>query len=289
MKPDLYNEFHLFLIPKEWGGPQPNKYVSRYFGRDIDAHIIYLEQDCWMYVKFARFMLFSRITGTSHTFRYAQITFEGSALTTLQYLESEELSAYLVERAEVVYEHFQSTTSPTQIEVIRQHLQHNLEKINSSELGQRMIQDLKAEISPYVHDPSFKYLCDCCHKNMVAPEGFLLRTFEIIVSQPYWKFYFSMLGLTDPINDAALRGEYFIQIAGQEGPWTVCDQCIDMFAVDKVVSKEYMESWIAEKGGFFPPKCKNFREHVPQADLDALVYWLCTVSIDKAQDGPANT
>jgi len=88
IKPKAYDDLHLLLLPDEgWAGKQPNQFVSRYFSRDIDGHIITIGEECWVYTKFARFMFFGRIAGDKPTFRGAKVHLDYGTTLPVQFID----------------------------------------------------------------------------------------------------------------------------------------------------------------------------------------------------------
>lgn len=277
IKPIIYNEFHLLLLPDGWGGFQPNKYVSRYFNRDTDGHIIEMGEECWVYVKFARFMLFGRVAGAKPTFRNTRIVLDYGSTLMGQYIELPDLTEYLVERAEAVYKYAHGTMSEKQHNVILEYFQKNFERIQTLDLGKRLNEDRTAAIHQFAHDTRFKYVCDCCGKSLSEPDGFILRTFEILLSARFFKYYFDRIGLTTTKEDLDSRMQLFIQFAGQDSPWMICEECISMFDVNLEEVKEFAKKWIQSRGEYLPPKFDNFREHLSQTQMKDIALIIVTV------------
>lgn len=275
--PTTYNEFHFLLLPDGWGGYQPHKYVSRYFNRDVDGHIIELEGECWVYVKFARFMFFGRIAGEIPSFRNTEVHLGHGSTLLGQYIDRSEITEYLLRRSEAIYKYARSAISKNQQNVIHDYLRRNIDRIQAIDLGKRLKEDSTAEIRNYEHDSSFRYVCDCCGKPMVEPEGYILRTFEILLSDKFFKYYFERNGLTTSKEHLEFRQHHFIHLAEQTTPWMICDECIPMFDVNLKDAKRFAEEWINSKGAFIVPKSDNFRNHLTDEQLQVIVYNVVTV------------
>ncbi len=251
--PTKYNDLHLFLNPEEWGGVQPNPYVSRYFSRDVDGHIIYLPEEGWIYVKFARFMFFGRLKGSIKSFRNTRINFTSGNTLLGNFIDDPDISSYLVNRAELVYAFFKEHLSKKQSDLITNFAITNSEKIQKTDMGKRISQDFTAKINPYNFVPSFNYTCDCCGTQLSEPDGIILRTFEIIRSKEFFKKQFENLQLEINEEHLKVRLEYFKQISSQTTPWVVCGKCDYMFEYDPVEAKSFMVEWINFKGDYVPP------------------------------------
>jgi hypothetical protein len=276
-KPSSYHQFHFLLLPDGWGGVQPHEYVARYFNRDVDGHIIEQGGECWVYVKFARFMFFGRIAGDIPSFRNTEVQLGYGSTLLGQYIARQEVVEYLLWRSEAIYKHAQDAMSVNQHNVILDYFQKNYNRIQAMDLGKRLEEDSKAEIKSYVFDSSFRYVCDCCGKAMVEPEGYLLRTFEILLSKKFLQYYFNRNGLTTTKEDLELRQDHVSQLASYPSPWMICDDCITMFDLDLEEVKSFAVEWIKSKGEFIPPKSDNFRDHLTSEQIDTIAYTIVTV------------
>jgi len=277
IKPSDNNEFHFFLLPDGWDGSQPNKYVSRYFARDTDGHIIKIEDECWVYVKFARFMFFGRVSGVKPTFRNTKLELGFGSTLLGQYIEYPALTEYLIGRAESIYEYAKDALSKKQQDVISEYFKNNFEKLKGLDLGKRLKDDSTAAIIHFDYDVDFKYVCDCCGKSMREPEGYVLRTFEILLSAEFFKYYFERSGLTNSKEDLDLRQQHFIHLAEQNSPWVICEECIIMFDVNLEETKKFAADWIQARGEYLPPKSDNFRQHLNQHQIEQIAYAIVTV------------
>jgi hypothetical protein len=268
IRPKIFDEFHLLFVADEWGDAQPHSFVSQYFTRVVDCHVIELkDNEAWVCLKFARFLVVGRISGNVPTFRYSQVYCEPGMISAIQYIDDPKFSKYLIDRSAAIYEYVIENTSVGQSDIIQKHFEQNAEKIMATDLGKRIKQDYSAEIVTFVPDLSFKYACDCCARQIAEPEGYILRTFEILLSAQYWKQYFRLANLDDIGKHASGRVDHFKAIAGQDSPWVVCEVCIDLFDIDKNLAKEFMSEWIMNKSKYSPPKSENFRDHLTEAEL----------------------
>ncbi len=275
--PRVYNEIHLLFIPDEWGASQPHRYISRYFGRDIDGNIIEIDDKCWIYVKFARFMIFGRISSNKSPFRNSKINFKNGITSLTQYIDDPELKNYLIARAEFVYEYFKSQISDKQLNTIQKSTERRIDIIKSSDLGRRLKQDYTATINTDSFINSFNYLCDCCENEISEPEGYLLRTFEIILSKKYFSNFFKKNGLDRSKEHLEIRLEMFKHISSQNKPWVVCEKCNNQFEFNKEQAKNFMNKWIKNKGDYAPPKSRNFRKHLTKEQIKQIEHTIVTV------------
>jgi len=95
-------------------------------------------------------------------------------------------------------------------------------------------------------------LCDVCNKNLGEKEGYLLTTLEVVSTPGYWKKAFTM-GALFGISEYSEKVQFASQMASQTTPWMICDDCIDLFTVDKTKSREYAIRWYESGGTFKPP------------------------------------
>jgi len=58
-----------------------------------------------------------------------------------------------------------------------------------------------------------------------------------------------------PVGEPTLeeRAETAEELASSRTPWTICNDCIDMFPVDRISTRKYAEAWYDAGGNFSPP------------------------------------
>ena len=107
--------------------------------------------------------------------------------------------------------------------------------------------------------------CDVCNQELAEEEGFLLRTEEVITSEPYWNKAFRML----PIKSAEAKFQYVKLMVSQTKPWIVCSKCIRLFSVDVQESRQNAVRFHLS-GGTFSPRSSGgtFSVYVKDEDLD---------------------
>lgn len=273
-----YDNIHLMLLPDEWGiDGQPNKYVNRYFYRVSDMNVIKNSNTEIIYAKFSRFIIFLDVNKTEDYFRGTNISFENGTIPFAQFISDNSITKYFVDRAEDVYNLTFSRISQKEKEKIQKVLLNNQTEFFKSDLGKTIYKDLNSKIIPFSFKSGMNYVCDCCLKSMEEPEGYLLRTYEIIQSIDYWKFVFKRNRLSIKGEDLNKRVEYFTKIASSQTPWVICDDCISKFKIDLNLSKAFMVEWITKKGKFFPPKCDDAKKYLTSKNIEEIGIMIVSV------------
>lgn len=257
------DKIHLMLLPDNWGvKEQPNNFINRYFNRVADMSIIEIDNTKIVYAKFSRFIILAEVNGLNNYFRGTTVSLQGGRIPYAQFIASEYISSYFVNRAEQIYNLSSSCISKQETDKIANEILKNQERFWNSDLGLAVRKDLKSEIKPFIFNKKLSYVCDCCLKSMEEPEGYLLRTFEIIQSEDYWRFVFELNGFGTSKEDLEKRLNYFKEIAGYQSPWVICDACIPKFRTDREYNKILMKEWISQNGVFTPPKSDDFRNYL---------------------------
>jgi len=222
-----YDRIHLFLINDNWGdNKQPNEFVQRYFNRATDTSIMKIDNDTFVFAKFSRFILFAELNTKGNNFRGTNITFKKSRMPFAQFIDNGKISIFFFNRAEQVYEHALNNISETEKTKIRKEIEKNSQHFWNSDLGITVASDFESEKISLVPTEKFRYVCDCCLNSMEEPNGFLLRTFEIVKSKNYWEYAFSKNGFGINEQDLKKRLDYFEEISSSQTPWVICDNCI---------------------------------------------------------------
>ncbi len=277
VKPIVFDKIHLVFIPESTEKHQPHQYMARYFNRVSDTGLIQIEDNTIIYTKFARFFLFAEIEKKGVNFRGTEVYFRQGVTVNLQYIINEQISAYFINRSYQIYDNLNKNTSTKQKNIIDSEIKKNLDKLLEKDLGKILKQDLSAQIEAFEFDRTFLYNCDCCNKSIKEPEGYLLRTFELIQSEKYWRFIFNQMKFGIDEFGLKARLEYFKRILSFEPTWIICENCMEHYFSKNNKSKLYMNEWIAKKGEYEPPKSDDFRNYLTEDDLKKIGYIIVTV------------
>ena len=258
-----YDKINLMILPDNWGAKeQPNNFINRYFNRVADMNIVEINNAKIVYAKFARFIILAELNGSNNYFRGTSISLQGGRIPFAQFIANQYISSYFVNRAEQIFNQSSSRISKQETDKIAKEILKNQETFWNSDLGFTVSKDLKSEIKPFIFNKKLSYVCDCCLKSMEEPEGHLLRTYEIIQSEDYWRFVLELNGFGTGKEDLEKRLNYFKEIACYQSPWIICDDCIPKFNTDREYNKTLMKEWITQNGVFIPPKSDNFRKYL---------------------------
>ena len=278
-KPLKFDNIHLLFLGDKWGNNvQPNQYVSRYFNRATDTNIAEIDGEKIVFAKFSRFLVFAKLDSETKKFRGTNVLLKKSRFPFVQFIDNGMFSLFFLDRAEKIYQLALSKISPQEQEKIVTEINKTHQEFWNSDAGKSVSSDLDSEIAPFEIDNRMKYVCDSCLASMQEPDGYLLRTFEVIQSPSYWEFTFhrNQLGIDqDGLNK---RIDYFKQIASSQTPWVICDNCISKFDVDRQKRKLDMGDWIASKGTFKPPKCDDFRNHIDNNTMNKISQIIVTIN-----------
>jgi len=107
-------------------------------------------------------------------------------------------------------------------------------------------------------------VCDICSSAVMKGKGYLLTTADVVGSPRYWKKYFDRhqaqfkaMGIEAYeafLGNAVLRFSCAKMVAGQQLPWLVCCNCIDMFSINREQASEHAEMWWKTGFTFTPPQ-----------------------------------
>jgi hypothetical protein len=99
-------------------------------------------------------------------------------------------------------------------------------------------------------------VCDVCDKLLEEQEGYLLTPREVLTTPGYWQKIFCdhdsiqrAFGKANVLSKAELAS----RLAGQSAPWMVCDDCINIFSVDRDQAKTHALKWYASDRMYAPP------------------------------------
>jgi hypothetical protein len=273
-----YDKIHLMLLPDNSGiKEQPNNFVNRYFNRVVDVNNIEIGSAKIIYAKFSRFIVFAEVNGSDNYFRGTKISLQGGRIPYAQFIANKYISSYFINRAEQIYNLSVSRISEQEQVKINNEVLKNQEKFWCSDLGMTVNDDFNSIIKSFKFNGKLSYVCDCCLKTMEEPEGYLLRTYETIQSEEYWRFVFDQNGLGINKEDLEKRIAYFKEITIQNSPWVICDDCISKFNVNREYNKNLMKEWISKDGFFSPPDSDDFRKYLPNEVFDKIAIIIVSV------------
>jgi len=266
------DKIHLLFLGDIWGeNSQPNEFVHRYFNRATDTNIAEIDDEIIVFAKFSRFLVFAEIDGTGQNSRGTKVCFEKSRFPFTQYIDNGKISLYFLDRAEKVFNLALSRISEQEQEKILLEISKSSMKFWNSDAGKSVLSDINSEVKPYKVDQKMNYVCDICLTSMNEPEGYVLRTYEIIKSQNYWKFIFTRNSFGTDKEGLKQRLDYFKEISSSPTPWIVCDKCISMFNLKNIEkNKDYINKWISTKGKFKPNKCGDFRNYLDEEEIKSI-------------------
>jgi hypothetical protein len=279
IKPPRFDKIHLLFLGDIWSeNVQPNKFVHRYFDRTADTNIAEIEGDIIVFAKFSRFLVFAELNGEGNNFRGTNVLFKKGRFPFVQFIDNGKISLFFLSRAEKIYHLVLKNISEKEREKIIEEINKKPQEFWDSDLWKSVSSDIDSKITPFVIDTQMNYVCDCCLSPMTEPEGYLLRTYEVIQSPLYWEFTFKNNGFGIDQVGLEKRIDYFKQIASYQIPWVICDECITMFDINIRKSKTYMDTWVSSKGNFRPPKCDDFRSYIDIEGMNNISRIIVTVN-----------
>jgi hypothetical protein len=269
---------HLIFIPDDFGMEhQPNEYISRYFYRVTDGGVIRIDDSLFVFAKFSRFFLFAELEKNGINFRGTEISMNSGITMPNQFIVNEHISMFFMNRANQLYSFMANNTSEKQQKLINNSIASNITELLKSDLGKRIKSDFQTEVHQNGFYFVFTYSCDCCNNLLEAPEGFLLRTFEVIKSIEFWKLIFNAQNLGKDEVGLSKRIEAFKRISTDPSPWVICNNCISTFEVDLEVNKAFMHEWIEKKGNYLPPKCNDVKNYLNQEEIEKILIGIVTI------------
>lgn len=275
-----FSDIHLSFLPNEWGSQsQPNQYISRYFNRATDGGIIFTNNGRIVFVKFARFILFCELDKSGGNFRGTKISINSGITMPGQFIINEQISSFFINRGFSIYKLMEDKISDKQQDIINNEALSDIVKLMTTDLGKRIQDDFKAKINPSQLSSIFNYLCDCCSTSLEEPNGYLLRTFEIIRSQTYWEDTFNNNNYGIDKLGLESRVEYFKHVSSFTSPWVVCEKCIYMFNVDLKESKKIMYEWIQSRGERNPPQSDDFKKYLSEQEINNMIHNIVTIEL----------
>lgn len=122
-----------------------------------------------------------------------------------------------------------------------------------------------AEDSPARHDASVSEsgVCDICTQGIFRPSGYMLTTRDVVGTPAYWKHYcqyhrsdlagMGVSSFDDFCGNQHVRTSCAEALAGQSTPWLLCEQCIQMFTVDRDQARSHARRWWESGRKYSPP------------------------------------
>ena len=196
-----------------------------------------------------------------------------------QFIVNNEISNFFINRAHQAYEIVVNNISENQQSIINSEVINTQNVLQNSELLSTIQNDFDAEISPDGFHYVFNYNCDCCNSLLEAPEGFLLRTFEVVKSDEFWKNLFTINKFGIDEKGLESRIECFKMVVSDPSPWVFCNNCISKFKIDLEEHIGFMQAWIKKKGEYYPPKSDDIRKYLTEEEIKHITYSIVTIEI----------
>lgn len=115
------------------------------------------------------------------------------------------------------------------------------------------------------HDDSVSEssVCDICSQEVLRPDGYLLTTREVVSTAAYWQHYYQhhkselagmgVSSFADFCGNLLVRTSCAEALVRQSTPWMVCEECIQMFTVNRDQTQSYAKQWWESGRTFAPP------------------------------------
>jgi len=163
-KPRRYHRLHIFLTDVGTkDGTQPVVNFNRYMARASDFTIAAGRRGCFVYAKFARFILFGEISGIDAPDANGTIIDpRGGVLHVPQAITEGSIGEFMADRAKTSYEMVATRLSPRQRQVIETALRSNPERVRLSDEGRVLEADRQALVTPVLpRKVGRNELCPC--------------------------------------------------------------------------------------------------------------------------------
>lgn len=105
--------------------------------------------------------------------------------------------------------------------------------------------------------------CDCCGREIARMEGYLLGTGVVVSAPGFWRRFFErhpeefrQIGFThfEAWVGTAVQVQMAAQIAATPTDWLVCQDCIEVFSVDRESARIHAHLWWSSEGQYASPK-----------------------------------
>lgn len=273
-----FDNIHLLFLGDMWDNKvQPHEFVHRYFNRATDTNVAQIDDETIVFAKFSRFIVLAELKGNGENFRGTKVLFKKSRFPFAQFIDNGKISLFFMERAKDVFNLALKNISENEQEKIVKEINKNSDDFWNSDAGKTVSMDMNSKIVQFEIDKRMRYVCDCCLTALYEPNGYLLRTFEIMESSQYWRFVFNINQYGIDKDGLDKRVKSFKDVASSPTSWVICDNCIDKFKIDKNKNKEYMKIWIAKKGKYTPPKCDDFRNYISEESITRILETIVTI------------
>ena len=143
------NSIRVFLSDVTAGPTIPTKNFNSYMARAIDATVGFSKRECFVYIKFCRFLLFGAITPIDESkWINTRIHVGGGTLKTPSIIKHAGVGSFLVNRAEVSRKEYESRVSQRTKERIAEHYKRELPRLVGSDLLRVQYADYLQEVVP---------------------------------------------------------------------------------------------------------------------------------------------
>lgn len=138
----IKSDVHLFLTDILDSDTIPVKGFNQYIARGIDGTVTASQTDCYVYCKFARFVVFSQLTKYDLSkWKNTKINNGTGVLVTPQEILDGRIGEFLVTRIRGLRQMYNKQLSSRQKERIHEHQQKNIDEIINSDLGDAILKD----------------------------------------------------------------------------------------------------------------------------------------------------
>jgi len=146
-KATVKSDVHLFLADILKNASIPVKSFNLYFTRGIDGTVAANQTECYVYCKFARFIIFSQLTDyDSSKWVNTKIIDGKGTLVIPQKILDGRIGNFFIDRIRTASRVYQERLSDNQRRKIHEYQMKNIEKIIQSDLGEVLLRDSLAEI-----------------------------------------------------------------------------------------------------------------------------------------------
>lgn len=146
-----YDCVHMFMADISENDSQPVLNLNMYLNRAMDGTVVTSEEDCLVYAKFSRFLIFAGITPINNDLWInTRIDVVGGAILVPQELKDGNIGEFLIDRAKMTNEAMVNGLSDNQKEVIKKSATKDYSKLKNSDLLKVMNADSSKIIDPSI-------------------------------------------------------------------------------------------------------------------------------------------
>jgi hypothetical protein len=147
--PEAYADIHLVLMAMTDGSPIPVVNFNAYFSRTIDMTIGSSPTTCYVYAKFARYIVVSPITPIPDELMVNTRVFpDGGRMEIPQAMRDGDLGAFILDRARQFREKMTRGMSPRQQALINETAKKDWPRLRKSDLGAVLAADFGSAVEP---------------------------------------------------------------------------------------------------------------------------------------------